>query len=769
MKFSTKAKTLTALKPLLISGKIPDIKFFTVKEWNMHENQILEEICSNSLTTKWIVRSSSLLEDTDQSSNAGKFVTVMDVDSEELSSAVKKVISSYDKYSELDEILVQPMLENVIRSGVAFSHDPNTCSPYRIINFSEGMDTALVTSGSGGLTWQQSAHFEYESDPRVKLVFPLIDELLDIFNDSPLDIEFAITNCEGVDQLWLLQVRKLLLNQIPETSEDQAIRLRAIESSIRKNIGPHPFLHGGKTVYGVMPDWNPAEIIGIRPNPLALSLYKELVTDSIWAYQRNNYGYMNLRSFPLLTHFFGLPYIDVRVSFNSFIPGTIESSIANKLVDYYIDRLINFPSFHDKVEFEIVYSCYTFDLPQKIKKLKKYQFSEIEIATLAESLKSITNNILHPVNGLWKKDAAKLQTLAQRREKILSSSNEPLRSIYWLLEDGKRYGTLPFAGLARAAFVAVQILRSLLTMGVFSESDYEEFMKSILTVSGELNRDKNRLDKNSFLDIYGHLRPGTYDILSARYDENPDLYFNWGESNSSHASPKVFKLNSKQINAISKLLEISNLQTDPLSLFEFIKSTIELREKAKFEFTKNLSEILTLIEKFGFQYGYTKKELSYIDIWTFKSLYVDTQNIQEVLQSSIEFGVRRYRQTLKTSLPPLITDPKDAWGFNWPVASANFITQKSVTAQIVSEPRPQTLNNKIVCLERADPGFDWIFSYPIAGLITAYGGVNSHMAIRASELGLPAAIGTGERLYKSISLANQVHLNCANKQILVID
>ena len=69
-----------------------------------------------------------------------------------------------------------------------------------------------------------------------------------------------------------------------------------------------------------MPDWNPAEIIGVRPWPLSLSLYRELITDAIWAYQRDNYGYQNLRSFPLLVSFHGLPYIDVRVSFNSFVP-----------------------------------------------------------------------------------------------------------------------------------------------------------------------------------------------------------------------------------------------------------------------------------------------------------------------------------------------------------------------------------------------------------------------------------------------------------------
>ena len=53
-------------------------------------------------------------------------------------------------------------------------------------------------------------------------------------------------------------------------------------------------------MYGLMPDWNPAEIIGCKPKPLSLSLYRELITNSIWAYQRNNYGYKNLRSFPLL-------------------------------------------------------------------------------------------------------------------------------------------------------------------------------------------------------------------------------------------------------------------------------------------------------------------------------------------------------------------------------------------------------------------------------------------------------------------------------------
>ena len=45
----------------------------------------------------------------------------------------------------------------------------------------------------------------------------------------------------------------------------------------------------------------------------------------------------------------------------------------------------------------------------------------------------------------------------------------------------------------------------------------------------------------------------------------------------------------------------------------------------------------------------------------------------------------------------------------------------------------------------ADPGFDWIFTRDISGFVTQFGGANSHMAIRASELGIPAVIGAGRR------------------------
>ena len=176
-------------------------------------------------------------------------------------------------------------------------------------------------------------------------------------------------------------------------------------------------LHGKRSIFGIMPDWNPAEIIGLRPNSLAMSLYKELITDGTWAYQRDNYGYKNLRSYPLLIDFGGLPYIDVRVSFNSFIPSDINSELADRLVDYYLDELELKPNNHDKVEFEIIFSCYSFDIENIFKKLISKGFTKLYIQNLSNSLLHLTNNIIRS-DGLWAMDLKKIDALISKQNSI---------------------------------------------------------------------------------------------------------------------------------------------------------------------------------------------------------------------------------------------------------------------------------------------------------------------------------------------------------------
>ena len=72
------------------------------------------------------------------------------------------------------------------------------------------------------------------------------------------------------------------------------------------------------------------------------------------------------------------------------------------------------------------------------------------------------------------------------------------------------------------------------------------------------------------------------------------------------------------------------------------------------------------------------------------------------------------------------------------------------------------LKNNIVAIENADPGYDFIFSYNIKGLITKYGGSNSHMAIRCQENNIPAIIGSGEIDFENIIQKKTIQIDCKN-------
>ena len=220
---------------------------------------------------------------------------------------------------------------------------------------------------------------------------------------------------------------------------------------------------------------------------------------------------------------------------------------------------------------------------------------------------------------------------------------------------------------------------------------------------------------------------------------------------------------------IVKLLEAHGLEPDPVGLLNFMQAGIELRELAKFHFTRNLSDTLALITEVGAQHEFDLEDLAYCDIAIFKELHVAATNSRDILKRSIEQGKSRYSESMKIILPPLISKPDDIWSFEWPETSPNFITQKQVTAPIAGCGARERLTGAIVCIPNADPGFDWLFSYPIAGLITAWGGANSHMAIRAGELGIPALIGAGDILYRRLSAAKRLYLDCAGRRAEVLE
>ena len=274
------------------------------------------------------------------------------------------------------------------------------------------------------------------------------------------------------------------------------------------------------------------------------------------------------------------------------------------------------------------------------------------------------------------------------------------------------------------------------------------------------------------MEIYGHIRPGTYDILSKRYDEAFEEYFGGGSLLDIEETEEVFSFSERQMARIQLELEENGLMISAGELMAFIRESIEGREYLKFIFTKSVSKILQLVGELGGRVGIPVEDMAYLDISVVKQLYVDlyTGDIRTVFEENIRDNKVQYRSAVQLKLPGIIVEPEDVYSFYLLGGEPNYITQKSITSDtvVMEGTDGQGVEGKIVFLKAADPGYDFLFSKGIGGLVTQFGGANSHMAIRCAELGIPAVIGAGEQNYRTWGRWKRMTIDCLKKQVVKI-
>jgi len=786
--FGTKAETLDRLKDHLLKSTVLAQVRFTLDEWQKNHQICLKKILKKFDSRSLVIRSSALNEDNWHSSNAGQYVSFIGIDGadqDKVSTCIDDVFESYQDDNPDHQCLIQPALKNVSIAGVVFTRDPETAAPYYQISYECTGSTNGITSGTVVPTQTKTIFKHMCGKTGDQICDRLIDsfrEVEDVAGYDSLDIEFAMTKD---NKIYILQVRPLLANRKLQFFSDQDIEeeIRQVEQCVDIVTGHSDILLGGHSVLGVMPDWNPAEIIGRNPRPLALSLYQYLITDEIWGIQRREYGYRDTYPSPLMIGLAGQGYIDTRASFNSFIPADIPDDLARRLVDYYIAHLGTHPELHDKIEFEIVFTCFSFDFDQKSCRLTQNGFSDAEVQILRDALVRLTRNALMDADTFFKNqfDAVSKLSIRRNARRNITDLSTAFFSIRRMLEDCRRYGTLPFAHLARSAFVAMAILRSLVKVGIIGNEDYQQYLTNIETVAGKFRRDLDHfrtgnLTKNEFLKKYGHLRPGTYDILSLRYDEAPEIYFDFNTypAGNTNDPKKLFEFSLEQKRDINKLLTLNGLGINVDQLTRFITLSIQGREDTKFEFSREISDILRLIGFIGDQLGLSRDEMSYIPIQEFANLGTHSvpSALSITLRDIIERNRAHYQITKALKLPYVINNSNEVEYFSLEPSRPNFVTHKIVTGRLFCIDHTYSgmdLKNMIVHTTNADPGFDWIFGRDIVGLLTTYGGANSHMAIRAGEFGLPAAIGCGDEMAKQWKTGMLIELNCETGQINVID
>jgi len=772
MKFKSKAENLSRLK--LKSGLIPKLYFFKVNDYKKNKLKYIS-IIQKKFKKKIAVRSSSGNEDSKNQSLAGYFQSILNINpkkNESLELSIQKVINSFKKKpSKKDQILIQEMVPNPILSGVATTIDKDNGSPYYCINYSFGDDTSIVTSGKKGS--ETFIYFKYSlKKPKeifLKKIISLLKELEEKFKSNYLDVEFIIDKNLNAN---LVQIRPLIFKNKKRVDKfDFYKSLERLEKKIKKLQNKHHDLLGNTTVFGVMPDWNPAEIIGYKPKPLALSLYQELITDHIWSEHRKNYGYRDVGSNHLMANFFGTPYIDVRVDFNSWLPNSLDTTLASKLINYYINKFKNNKKFHDKVEFEILFTCYTPSSEKKIKSELNKNFSIKEINKIIRSLKQINVYSF----SRFSDDEKKIEILKKKQSQIIKSKMYYIDKIYWLIEDCKKYGTLPFAGLARNAFIATDILKSLVKEKIISQDKVFAMINQVNSITTEIYKDSKKLNKSDFLKIYGHLRPNTYEITSENYKQAYKKYFSDIKKNYKEIKKKNrIKFSKFEQTKINSFLKKSGSNYDFNGFISYIKKSISLREYSKFIFSKSINLIFEYLNIFGRRLNLNKQDLSFMNINSITSLYynLSNNNLRNSFKKEIIINKKDYNLNLNLKLPETIIKPIDVYFYKENENKINFIGNKNINSSIINlnktSIKKNFLQNKIVCIDSADPGYDFIFLNNINGLITKYGGVNSHMSIRCTELNIPAAIGVGEKKFNEIIGSKKINLDCLTKKIQII-
>jgi len=782
--FTSKADVLKLLHSKVKLSKIEEIFTFMVNDWLKDQEIILKKIQNIFKKNLIVVRSSALGEDSIFESGAGNYESILFVkptSKRQLINSITRVINSYKfkgNLSKKNQIIIQKQTLNAILNGVIFTRTPEIGSPYYVINFNENKDTESVTKGQNSNVikiFKNTKLNEVELEWR-KLI-KVVKELEQILNNDNIDIEFAISKKEII----IFQVRPMTIINSKISPKD----MKDVEKLIIKNKNKFKKLIKSKetsvdySFFSDMSDWNPAEIIGNSPNKLDYSLYDQIIMKDAWYKGRTEIGYQNNKQYSLMTTFGNKPYVDVRASFNSLIPNNIKKKYKIKLMKFYLNKLLSSPHLHDKVEFEILFTCFDFKIKNRLNELLQNDFTKQEIKEIENNLIEFTNNIINGFIKLKENCENSINLMKTRRNKIIkrlqmkeTSRSEQINGIKELLKDCKELGTIPFSSMARIAFIASILLKSLQKRGDLTTEFVEIFMNSIKTPLSEFQEDvilfqSKKITKNKFLKKYGHLRPGTYDITAFPYNKQFSLLTGLKNIKMKSEPKKIKNIDQNKI-------KLSPLKFETISFLDFVKGALVERERIKFEFTKNLSETLEIIAKLGKSLGFKREEIANLDIETIlNSSKITKSKIKEKWRKEIQKEFETKEKNKKLVLPSIIFSENDFHIIKYYISKPNFITTKKITSEVIrlnkNEQMTYEINNKIILIENADPGYDWIFTKKPKGLITKYGGVASHMSIRCAEVNLPAAIGCGELLFQQLSNSKKILLDCKNEQIISLE
>ena len=678
-------------------------------------NQIVE---ANDLGNLVAVRSCALLEDEAPNIPPGQFRSVLNVkrrNREDISKAINTVASSYQNHNgsasiHVDSlIIVQSFVAHARISGVArFVRDP---TGYVEVDFDDvSTRTDTITNGSA------HRRFHLRTDgPELNAPWEVLrraHRVIMPFMPQASFVEFAI---DSAGNLYLFQIRndrrELVNNFDAKRSRGERDRIFREMTTVLRRDGP----------LSNMADWNPAEMLGKFPNPLDISLYQKLLLDDAWQLGRATLGWNTPKDTRLLVTIAGRPYISLRKSLESLLPNEISERMKVKLINDRLMKIQDHPSHHDKIEFEIIWSASAHSLQELKDELCQRGFDQTEVAELHDSLSDLTHRTLVELSENIDRDELLAKELIEFLCSLTGETNrttEPkatFERIALLIDKTITLGAVPFSRQARAAFMLKYIIDYLLKQGAISASEVDNWFRALGSVASRVSTaiqslQSGEISRELFNSEFGHLRPGTYNILASRYDETDELI-----GSEIRFSPKVqenYEHNFPQSSEAEKILNRIKPGLTQLQFWALAAKAIRSREELKFQYSKAVSSILRQLDFVAAHSGLSKEELSFLTIDAIQELLhksTDWKMFTSTAKEQIIVGKRNREEQKRIRTPDVIFVESDLSVVADLVTQPTYIGSGTIRGEQVrlttNSRLSERIDGKIILLQSADPGF----------------------------------------------------------------
>lgn len=684
------------------------------------------------------IRSSAGAEDSAETSFAGQNRTFLNITTElDLRQAIKDCFASIHRdnskayrqfFSQASDAQMNVVVQMMVApqfSGVFFSEDPRGITPGWMLEVIEGLGEDLVSGkvtpgrlSEHGSPFNLPKDFSLRQGQEVAAVGQQVASALGF----RLDMEWAF---DRSGKFFVLQARP-----ITASSSQQKINYAERElDRLKKNCDPQTTWDGQ-----TFAEWS-----GL-PSHLTYSLWK-LAFSPLHAFG-NALRELGYRSFSseewgphdsLLERIFGRAFVNLsRLSdlYYGDIPYRVEvhprPHTKFDLRKLHVSSFLHFPS--------AAWSMLRVGWNLSTKRNFYYQ-------KCLEELASFRQNFERPF--YTKAELSELSTAELRRMLALEADQFTTKTLYWPLI------------LVILTESTTQSLRHLMK-GVIGESMADQKLrdwlsKGLHTVTYEMQKSyseacQNPQERSGFLSRYGHRGPGEMDLASPRWYELGEKAFTKGAS--------VKKTIDRSNEVEQEIREMNSFKKEMiLEEWRWMKKLLETREVWKMQLLKPYAWMRILILEIARRsqleskiFSLTLDELLNAENWN------EDGTLKMKLHEQIQERRCEEREFRKFSLPEILSfrDLEQVMSGS-PTQSGQQLDGEPLApglaqgeVRFVKDPLSEDLSswpaNVILAAVSTDPGWTPLFA-KAKGIVVERGGVLSHCAILAREMGLPAISG----------------------------